>query len=111
MPSIPTTLEKKQDVLCERLMGILSEFGPHDFESVSKILFNLMILEFPPAEEKERILESFSGPWENYCAIWRAFYIFQLSKHWRKFERIAKKFPGTQEAMLDLACEEVKLGL
>lgn len=97
--------EKKKDELTEQLFNILQELGPVDYEYLQTELFQLMRLEFPTKEYVDGIKAVYSGTWEQFASVWKAFHIFRIAKKWRKLKKIAEKYPNFDTELFDVANE------
>ena len=99
-------LEQKKDLATDQLFSILKEIGPVDYDFLHEELYQLWLLEHPTDEYMKGILEGFSGSWEQFVEIWRAFHMYRIAKRmWRKFERIAKKYPNFDKIIFEIADE------
>lgn len=103
-------LERKKDLATEQLFAILKEIGPVDYAFLVDQLHQLQELEMPTEHFKESIIGSFSGSWEQFVEIWRGFHMYLIAKRlWRKFEKIAKRYPNFDTLLLDIAQNELTL--
>lgn len=97
-------LEQQKELATDQLFEILREIGPTDHEFIKEELYQMMSLYYPSKDYKKGITDHYSGTWDNFRDVWVAFHVFNIAKRmWRKFERIAKKYPNFDSIVLKIA--------
>lgn len=90
----------------EQLHAILQEIGEHDYNWFLHEIDHIDRLENPTPEAKAHIQSIWSGTWDEFITIWKAYHLCRISKKlYKKFERIAKKYPNFDILLEELATQ------
>lgn len=103
-------LDERKELVTDQLFNVLQELGPHDYNWLTEELYQIDCLERPHPEYKKEILKNYQGTWEQFVFVWRAYHLHKIAKRlWRKFEKIAKKWPNLDTLLDSVAAENTKV--